>query len=1256
MNNKGVSLLILGILLLCTMGIGVATESPGSVYSPEPNGQADTPMDTPLETGLVFVRFHTPEYTDGSAAIVSDDEIASIHASVGTTVIKTFSPEFLPGLQVVEVPDSMTVSEAVAKYTQYPSVEYAVADHLIPREPDFFIPDTLSTGSTTFPDDPLYPSQWSLNNTGQYGGTPGADIDIEGAWNVTMNASPAIIVGVTDSGIDYLHSDIRENIWTDPATGDHGYDFYDDDHDPMDDDYHGTSCAGVIGATVNNAIGIAGISGDTELMALKIDGPYGQSDYLAIQAIEYATLHGADILSNSWEVAYQDEAMYDAISAFPGLFVWSAANDNMDLQIDDIRTPGFRLPNVIAVMATDKNDNRANFSNYGRNVVHLGAPGDLILSTYPDHKSLICDRFNSTENWTGDANWFCTNKTYISPPTSLGIRINGSVRTTTITLNYPVNLTGLENPVVGFNIVGKRKNGILYLQYSPDGMDWKTILRVSTIVPDGVYWCTERRSALAETNTTYFRFLYENADPSDEFYIDNFLVAGQDHVNPDYSYGVYGGTSAAAPHVAGVAALVMAAHPEYNTAQVKAALMNTVDQVSALSGTCITNGRLNASAAVRYRLPSYDAIGSTNLTMKIPVKEPVSITARFVNSGSATWQIGDGIALRPVSDDARLLGPETIPLTDYPVAPGEEVNISWTFSPPDRFGTIHPEWRLQRNGTGFGQVVGGTTTLTTWERLPDTSGTVNYALVANGPFIHHIGGGTYFSLENSHYRFDIRNRTWTRMADLPVVMGYIKGASINGRIYIPGGYSSTGVTNTTYVYDPSTDSWSQIPAGDGIPARYWYSTAVLADRLYVLGGYSGGKTTSLVYYLNTTTSTWHQAPSMHESRYNCMVSAGDGSILAAGGWTNATTRLKSVERFNGTDWSSLADIPGCDSWAHAGYASAPDGSLWIAGGVRIINGKEILEDTATCNLSTGAWMITPDLPVLGSPRSLAGGAIAPDGYFYLGGGLSETYPYGAFERLNVWTPHISGVTGLTNTTWLPDSITWNWTCPDDPVLDHVMISLDGVFQANLTGVNAFTASGLMPQTPYTLSVQTVDLFGNPGTRISHTAMTALAPPVYTLNSSSDAFGYIRPEGVMTKDPGSNQTYDIRSLPGAEIARLTDNETPVSVPTGAASYTYPLTNIADNHTVTVTNDAKEGVILAAFTANQTSGQAPLTVLFTDTSAGGPDRWYWTFGDGMSSMDRNATHTYSEPGIYDVSLWIRNGQATGSIEKPGMISVQ
>ncbi len=159
---------------------------------------------------------------------------------------------------------------------------------------------------------------------------------------------------------------------------------------------------------------------------------------------------------------------------------------------------------------------------------------------------------------------------------------------------------------------------------------------------------------------------------------------------------------------------------------------------------------------------------------------------------------------------------------------------------------------------------------------------------------------------------------------------------------------------------------------------------------------------------------------------------------------------------------------------------------------------------------------------------------------------------------------------------------------------------------------------------------------------------------YTLASSTDAFGYIIPEGVVTKPEGSDQTYDIRSLPGAEIARLTDNDTPVPVPAGSAAFTYPISNIVDNHTVTATNDAKEGVILAAFTVNKTSGPAPLTVLFNDTSAGGPDQWYWTFGDGSSSTDRNMTHTYQVPGVYDVSLWIRSSQATGSIEKPGLIT--
>src|SRR6185295_6932651 len=122
--------------------------------------------------------------------------------------------------------------------------------------------------ATSIPNDSLFPSQWGLNNTGQSAGTPDADVDAPEAWDRTTG-SDTVVVAVVDSGVDYQHPDLADNILRDGSGAVVGYDFANNDADPMDDNDHGTHCAGIIGARGNNGIGISGICQRVKIMPLK---------------------------------------------------------------------------------------------------------------------------------------------------------------------------------------------------------------------------------------------------------------------------------------------------------------------------------------------------------------------------------------------------------------------------------------------------------------------------------------------------------------------------------------------------------------------------------------------------------------------------------------------------------------------------------------------------------------------------------------------------------------------------------------------------------------------------------------------------------------------------------------------------------------------------------------------------------------------------------------------------------------------------
>ena len=258
------------------------------------------------------------------------------------------------------------------------------------------------------PDDPNYSQLWGLNNTGQTGGAPDTDIDAPEAWDRVTGAANTL-VAVIDTGVDYNHPDLAANIWVNPgeiadngidddANGlvddVNGYDFANQDGNPFDDHGHGTHVAGTIAARGNNSLGVVGVNWQAKVMAVKfLDA--GGSGYIddAVNAVTYATAHGARVLNNSWGGGDYSQALFDAISqsnSAGAVFVAAAGNDGINNDVTPSYPSNYDVPNVIAVAATDHNDNLAGFSNYGATKVHIGAPGVGILSTVPVSGASCC--------------------------------------------------------------------------------------------------------------------------------------------------------------------------------------------------------------------------------------------------------------------------------------------------------------------------------------------------------------------------------------------------------------------------------------------------------------------------------------------------------------------------------------------------------------------------------------------------------------------------------------------------------------------------------------------------------------------------------------------------------------------------------------------------------------------------------------------------------------------------------------------------
>ena len=295
--------------------------------------------------------------------------------------------------------------------------DYISDDDVVYAEPNFLYTTSEFQHShripSVIPNDPYFSQQWALHNTGQTGGISDADIDASEAWVIEKGSSD-VVIAIIDTGVDYNHEDLADNIWINgdeiPDNGidddDNGFvddirgwDFVDTnipvypgedgkvrDNDPMDFYGHGTHCSGIAGAMTNNTVGVAGVCWYCQIMPIRAgfkgeDGNgYIENDDAAA-AIEYAANEGADVISMSWGGYEDSQLIKSAIDyAYNNGVVIIASAGNENTYLDSYPAS---YDNVIAVAATDGNDCRAGFSNYG-SWVDVAAPGVDIPSTIPN--------------------------------------------------------------------------------------------------------------------------------------------------------------------------------------------------------------------------------------------------------------------------------------------------------------------------------------------------------------------------------------------------------------------------------------------------------------------------------------------------------------------------------------------------------------------------------------------------------------------------------------------------------------------------------------------------------------------------------------------------------------------------------------------------------------------------------------------------------------------------------------------------------
>jgi subtilisin family serine protease len=539
-------------------------------------------------------------------------EVEALHRALGSTVLGVIAEL---RLQRVGLREGLAEDDALALY-RASSVVQRAGRHAL-RYPEKTANDTYLG------------LQWGL-----------AKIAARQAWEITTGKSD-VIVAVIDTGVDYNHVDLRDNIWVNEAeraggegVDDDGNGYVDDirgwdfagahqttkqltvaDNNPMDVAGHGTHVSGIIAATGNNGLGVSGVNWRVRIMPLKVQADDGNifPTFAVVDAMRYAVAKGAKIVNCSYGGgAYEPEEL-DALTALKnagGLAICAAGNikntgENRDNDLVTHYPSGYDLDNIIAVAAGDSNDALASFSHYGETTVDLMAPGVAVYSTILEGSQ-----------------------------TTAMVRVNGST---------PVGYAAL-----GLDYAGQTgENGISATAYDC-GKGYENQFppavagNIALIQRGTLTFAT--KVANAQTAGAIGVVIYN--DVVDDFDTYGGTLGGPGYWLPAVSvteaigeaivalgtpaltltnkplsipYGNMSGTSFAAPHVTGVAALLRAQCPNLTYAEIRSAILSTVDPISSIAPASATpvasGGRLNAYAALKSLVKPADLNGDCRIDL-----------------------------------------------------------------------------------------------------------------------------------------------------------------------------------------------------------------------------------------------------------------------------------------------------------------------------------------------------------------------------------------------------------------------------------------------------------------------------------------------------------------------------------------------------------------------------------------------------------------------------------------------------------------
>lgn len=500
---------------------------------------------------------------------------------------------------------------------------------------------------------------WQLDATnGAHGSTTDTSIKVtsKAAWGSLKQSSKETVVAVIDSGADYTNEDLINMMWHNPyksvLAGEYGYDFFNMDADPMDDNGHGTHCSGIIAAQADNGVGVAGVSGKTDanvkIMALKFLGSenYGEV-YSAVGAYNYISKAidlGVNVkaVNNSWGgQGYSEifDSIIDIIGQKGALSIIAAGNESINIDDSAVIPGNSSSKYAVTVASTNEEGDISSYSNYGKKEVDIAAPGTNILSTvsynnyipyiYTEDKlqQTTSSFTNFSSTYTGDTNFkgsvtqgfenepSVSSEKYLSGGQSLKFEINNSVKdkkyifylkydrdknisedvyeSMFMNIKFEDGMSGTISPL-HMGIKGSKTKPIIEYSFNMSSSFndvWYNYMITTSPITDEI-------AADYDEYGIGFVFTPNNDGADYTIYLDSVGISkptsAQDTVNFG-TYDLYSGTSMASPLVAGATALTSVLYPNLSAEELKAKIFSSITQIDSLKDSCVTDGILDLS-------------------------------------------------------------------------------------------------------------------------------------------------------------------------------------------------------------------------------------------------------------------------------------------------------------------------------------------------------------------------------------------------------------------------------------------------------------------------------------------------------------------------------------------------------------------------------------------------------------------------------------------------------------------------------------